>query len=89
MALLVDRRALVDGLLDTKSDYGNDSPFAPVYRSTAEVEQRQRDVAKAKELLRAAGKEDGFSVGCPPGRASRCRTSPSSSSRTCARPISA
>jgi peptide/nickel transport system substrate-binding protein len=63
MALLVDRQALVDGLLDTKSDYGNDSPFAPVYRSTAEVEQRQRDVAKAKELLRAAGKEDGFSVG--------------------------
>jgi peptide/nickel transport system substrate-binding protein len=63
MALLVDRRALVDGLLDTKSDYGNDSPFAPVYRSTAEVEQRQQDVAKAKELLRAAGKEDGFSVG--------------------------
>jgi peptide/nickel transport system substrate-binding protein len=62
MALLIDRRALVDGLLDTKSDYGNDSPFAPVYRTTAEVEQRQRDVRKAKELLAAAGKEDGFSV---------------------------
>jgi peptide/nickel transport system substrate-binding protein len=62
MALLVDRRALVDGLLDTKSDYGNDSPFAPVYSSTVKLEQRQRDVAKAKELLRAAGKEDGFSV---------------------------
>jgi peptide/nickel transport system substrate-binding protein len=62
MALLVDRRALVQGLLDTKSDYGNDSPFAPVYRSTAEVEQRQKDVAKAKELLAAAGKEGGFSV---------------------------
>ena len=62
MALLVDRRALVDGLLDTKSDYGNDSPFAPVYRTTAEVEQRQKDVAKAKELLAAAGQEDGFSV---------------------------
>jgi peptide/nickel transport system substrate-binding protein len=62
MALLVDRRALVDGLLDTKADYGNDSPFAPIYRSTAEVEQRQQDVAKAKELLAAAGKEGGFSV---------------------------
>jgi peptide/nickel transport system substrate-binding protein len=62
MALLVDRRALVDGLLDTKADYGNDSPFAPIYRSTAEVEQRQQNVAKAKELLAAAGKEDGFSV---------------------------
>ncbi len=63
VALLVDRVALVDGLLDTKSDYGNDSPFAPVYRSTAKTDQRQRDVAKAKELLRAAGKENGFSVG--------------------------
>jgi peptide/nickel transport system substrate-binding protein len=62
MALLVDRRALVDGLLDTKADYGNDSPFAPIYQSTAEVKQRQQDVAKAKELLAAAGKEDGFSV---------------------------
>jgi peptide/nickel transport system substrate-binding protein len=62
IALLVDRRALVDGLLDTKADYGNDSPFAPIFRSTAKVEQRQQDVAKAKELLAAAGKEDGFSV---------------------------
>jgi peptide/nickel transport system substrate-binding protein len=62
VALLVDRRALVDGLLDTKADYGNDSPFAPIFRSTAKVEQRQQDVAKAKELLAAAGMEDGFSV---------------------------
>jgi peptide/nickel transport system substrate-binding protein len=62
IALLVDRRALVDGLLDTKADYGNDSPFAPIFRSTAKVEQRQQDVAKAKELLAAAGKEQGFSV---------------------------
>jgi peptide/nickel transport system substrate-binding protein len=62
MALLVDRRALVNGLLDTKADYGNDSPFAPIFRSTAKVEQRQQDVAKAKELLAAAGKEQGFSV---------------------------
>jgi peptide/nickel transport system substrate-binding protein len=62
IALLVDRRALVDGLLDTKADFGNDSPFAPIYRSTAEVEQRRQDVAKAKDLLAAAGMENGFSV---------------------------
>ena len=62
IALLVDRRALVDGLLDTKADFGNDSPFAPIYKSTAKVEQRQQDLAKAKELLAAAGMEDGFSV---------------------------
>ena len=63
MALLVNRRALVDGLLDTKSDPGNDSPFAPVFPSTdKDVPQREQDVRKAKELLAAAGMEDGFKV---------------------------
>jgi peptide/nickel transport system substrate-binding protein len=62
IGLLVNRRALVDGLLDTKADPGNDSPFAPVFPSTAEVEQRNQDVRKAKELLAAAGMEDGFRV---------------------------
>ena len=63
MALLVNRQALVDGLLDTKSDPGNDSPFAPVFPSTdQDVPQREQDVRKAKELLAAAGMEDGFKV---------------------------
>jgi peptide/nickel transport system substrate-binding protein len=63
MGLLVNRRALVDGLLDTKSDPGNDSPFAPVFPSTdKDVPQREQDVRKAKELLAAAGMEDGFKV---------------------------
>ncbi len=63
MALLVNRQALVDGLLDTKSDPGNDSPFAPVFPSTdKDVPQREQDVRKAKELLAAAGMEDGFKV---------------------------
>jgi peptide/nickel transport system substrate-binding protein len=62
MALLVNRRALVDGLLDTKTDIGNDSPFAPVFQSTADVAQRQQDVAQAKELLAATGQQDGFRV---------------------------
>ncbi|MBV8990421.1 MAG: ABC transporter substrate-binding protein [Solirubrobacterales bacterium] len=63
VALLVDRRGLVDGLLATKSDYGNDSPFAPLFRSTnPSVPQRQQNVAKAKQLLEAAGKSGGFST---------------------------
>ena len=87
MALLVNRRALVDGLLDTKSDIGNDSPFAPVFPSTADVPQRQRDVRKAKELLAAAGMEDGFTVQLEhAGTGSRCPTWRSCCSRTCARP---
>jgi peptide/nickel transport system substrate-binding protein len=63
LALLVNRENLVDGLLDTKSDYGNDSPFAPAYRSTDKsVKQRRRDVEQAKQLLADAGKSDGFTV---------------------------
>jgi peptide/nickel transport system substrate-binding protein len=63
IALLVNRDVLVDGLLATKADYGNDSPFAPVFGSTAPgVAQRQQDVTKAKQLLEAAGVADGFSV---------------------------
>ncbi len=63
VALLVNRRALVDGLLDTKTDIGNDSPFAPVFPSMSpDVRQRQRDVAEAKKLLEAAGVADGFSM---------------------------
>jgi len=63
VALLIDRRALVQGLFDGKSDLGNDSPFAPVFPSTDKsVPQRQQDVAKAKQLLADAGKADGFDV---------------------------
>lgn len=63
IALLVNRRVLVDGLLATKADYGDDSPFAPVFKSTAPgVPQRHQEVRKAKQLLEAAGVADGFSV---------------------------
>jgi peptide/nickel transport system substrate-binding protein len=63
MALLVNRKVLVDGLLATKADYGDDSPFAPVFKSTAPgVPQRHQDIRKAKQLLEAAGVAGGFSV---------------------------
>jgi peptide/nickel transport system substrate-binding protein len=63
VALLIDRRALVQGLFDGKSDLGNDSPFAPVFPSTDKsVPQRQQDVAKAKQLLADAGMPDGFDI---------------------------
>jgi peptide/nickel transport system substrate-binding protein len=57
VALLISRDNLVKGLLEGKSDYGNDSPFAPVYPSTDKtVAQRKQDVEKAKQLLSEAGK---------------------------------
>jgi peptide/nickel transport system substrate-binding protein len=63
MGLLVNRKVLVDGLLATKADYGDDSPFAPVFKSTAPgVPQRHQDIRKARQLLEAAGVADGFSV---------------------------
>ena len=57
VALLINRDNIVKGLLEDKSDYGNDSPFAPVYPSTDKsVPQRKQDVEKAKALLADAGK---------------------------------
>jgi peptide/nickel transport system substrate-binding protein len=62
VALLIDRENLIEGLLEGKSDPGNDSPFAPVYPSTDKsVAQRKQDVEKAKQLLSDAGKGN-FSV---------------------------
>jgi peptide/nickel transport system substrate-binding protein len=59
VALLINRDNVVQGLLEEKADYGNDSPFAPVYKSTDKsVPQRKQDVEKAKALLAEAGKEN-------------------------------
>ncbi|MDQ4019872.1 MAG: ABC transporter substrate-binding protein, partial [Actinomycetota bacterium] len=60
MALALDRKALVDGLLGGKADVGNDSPFAPVYPFTDEtVEQREHDLEEARRLVSEAGAEGG------------------------------
>ena len=49
VALLINRDNIVKGLLEEKSDYGNDSPFAPVYPTTdTSVPQRKQDVEQAK-----------------------------------------
>ena len=62
-ALLIDRQALIDGLFEGRAQKGNDSPFAPAFPSTdTTVEQRERDVEKAKQLLEEAGVGGGFAV---------------------------
>jgi peptide/nickel transport system substrate-binding protein len=59
VALLLNRDNIVKGLLEEKADYGNDSPMAPVYKTTDKsVPQRKQDVEKAKALLAEAGKEN-------------------------------
>ena len=56
IALTLDRPAMITGLFRGLADLGDDSPFAPVYPSTDKsVPQRAKDLAKAKELLAAAG----------------------------------
>ncbi|WP_201695395.1 ABC transporter substrate-binding protein [Paraburkholderia hiiakae] len=63
LALALDRDVLVRGLFKGRAVVGNDSPFAPIFPSTAtDVPQRKLDVAKARELLAQAGVANGFDV---------------------------
>ena len=61
IALCLDRPKLAQGLMRGKAQLGNDSPFMPAYPSTDKtVAQRALDLAKAKQLMAAAGMKDGF-----------------------------
>lgn len=63
IALSLNRPDLVQGLMNGKAEIANDSPFFKVYPSTnTSVPQRKQDLAKARQLLKDAGKGDGFSV---------------------------
>jgi peptide/nickel transport system substrate-binding protein len=56
IALSLDRKKLVAGLLKGRAVPGNDSPLAAVYPSSDKtVPQRDRDIAQAKQLMEAAG----------------------------------
>jgi peptide/nickel transport system substrate-binding protein len=56
IAYSLDRPAMVQALLEGYGEVGNDSPFAPSFPSTdTSVPQRAQDIAKAKQLLQAAG----------------------------------
>jgi peptide/nickel transport system substrate-binding protein len=58
VALGIDRQALIDTVLQGKGDLGNDHPIAPVFPFwDSSQPQRTRDIEKAKQLLKDAGKE--------------------------------
>jgi peptide/nickel transport system substrate-binding protein len=64
MALMLNREALVDGLLGGFGSVGNDHPLwfnYPSYNSEA-TPQREQDLAAAQGLLDAAGLGDGLEV---------------------------
>jgi peptide/nickel transport system substrate-binding protein len=62
LALSLNRPQIIKTLFNGAADLGNDSPFAPVYPSTAKVPQRHLDIRAAKALLAAAGYAKGFNM---------------------------
>ena len=62
VALTLDREAIRKRLFSGLASLGNDSPFAPVFQSSVALPQRHKDIAKAKQLMAAAGKSKGFST---------------------------
>jgi len=63
LALSLDRKKLVDGLCRGMGVLGNDSAFTPLFPSTDPgVPQRGQDIAKARQLMQAAGLAAGFDI---------------------------
>jgi peptide/nickel transport system substrate-binding protein len=65
IAYTLDRPAIVAALFKGYAEIGNDSPFAPVFKSTVgppAVPQRAKNLALAKQLLARAGVPRGFST---------------------------
>ncbi|MGE5132071.1 MAG: ABC transporter substrate-binding protein [Gemmatimonadota bacterium] len=63
IAYTLDRPAIVAALFKGQGVVGNDSPFAPTFRSTdTSVAQRTKNLALAKKLLAQAGVPRGFST---------------------------
>ncbi len=59
---VVDRKAINNVVFAGKGVLGNDQPVAPAFSWYTDIGLRQRDVAKAKALLAAAGHPKGLTV---------------------------
>ena len=62
MKLVIDRQAMVDTALLGFGTPGNDNPILPTSPDAYRSDVKQRDVAKAKQLLAEAGHPDGITV---------------------------
>jgi peptide/nickel transport system substrate-binding protein len=63
VAYTLDRAGMVKALLSNFGSVANDYPFGPRFPSTdTSVPQREQNIAKAKQLLSAAGHANGFTT---------------------------
>jgi peptide/nickel transport system substrate-binding protein len=63
IAYTLDRPAIMAALFKGYASIGNDSPFAPVFKSTdTSVPQRAKNLTLAKQLLAKGGVPNGFST---------------------------
>jgi peptide/nickel transport system substrate-binding protein len=62
LAYTLNRSAMVRALLGGYGNIANDYPFAPSFASTVTEPQRTQNLAKARQLLHAAGHPHGFTV---------------------------
>ncbi len=63
MALSLNRPEIAQALFKGYAQLGNDTPFAPMFRSTnTTVPQRVQDIPKAKQLMSQAGHPNGFTT---------------------------
>ncbi len=63
VAYTLDRKGMVNALLSGYGTVANDTPFGPRFPSSnLTLPQREQDIAKAKQLLAAAGHSSGISA---------------------------
>ncbi len=63
LLLSLDRPGIIAGVVDGFGVIGNDTPVGPAYATADKTTaQRKKDIAKAKQLMKDAGKENGFDV---------------------------